>query len=171
PQPSCSLVPAGDGDALVVRTATPSLERFELATGRLRWRTALPGRYSTAPPLVTGDGIVLVTGDGIGVWLDPGTGEITGDYQLTGLREGHGPYRAAGPGAPTAPVPAGRDPVVVLLDGSAWRLRPGGPEPAGDAGAPVTTQPAVLGPDTLAVLTTGAVLCFLDLGGQGEGQR
>ncbi|HZC42290.1 MAG TPA: hypothetical protein VE343_16545, partial [Streptosporangiaceae bacterium] len=125
----------------------------------------------TAGPLLTGDGIVLVTGDGIAVWLDPATGTITGDYQLTGLRDGHGPYRTAGPGAPTAPVLAGRDPVVVLLDGSAWRLRPGGPELAGDAGAPVTTRPAALRPDTLAVLTAGALLCFLDLGGHEAGRR
>ena len=97
PPPSSSLVPIGDGDALLLRTATPSLERLDLATGRVRWRTPLHGRYSTAAPLVTEHAITLVTGDGIVHYLHRDTGEITTHYPLHGLREAYGPYRSAWP--------------------------------------------------------------------------
>lgn len=164
PPPSSSLTPAGDGEALVLRTATPSLERFELGTGRLRWRVTLQGRFSTAAALVTGDDIVLVTGDGNVHHLDPDTGEYRAPYRLHGLRESYGPYRSTGTGAPTAPVMTGHGPVITLLDGSVWQLGPAGAHLAGDAGEPVTTQPTAASPDILAVITTGAALRFVDLG-------
>ncbi len=165
PPPSSSLAPIGDGDALVLRTATPSLERLDLGTGRVRWRTTLHGRYSTAAPLVTEDAIILVTGDGIVHYLDRATGQITAHYPLHGLREAYGPYRSAGTGAPTAPVLTEDGPVITLLDGSVWRLHPdSGGQLVGDLRASVTTQPAPAGCTTLAVLTTGATLHVLDLG-------
>jgi outer membrane protein assembly factor BamB/predicted MPP superfamily phosphohydrolase len=161
PPPSCSVVPVDDGEALVLRTDI--LERFELATGRPRWRTPLPGGFSTAPPLVTGDAIVLVTGNGIACYLDPGTGEIAASYQLRGLREAYGPYRIDGTGAPTAPVMSSRGPVVTLLDGSVWLLRPGGADLAADLGKPVTTQPVTTRSGLLAALATDATLQVVDL--------
>jgi len=161
PPPSCSLVPVGDGDALVLRTDV--LERFEVGTGRLRWRSPLPGSISTAAPVITEDGVVLVTGDGIACYLDPGHGEITARYQLQGLREAYGPYRTTGTGAPTAPIMSSRGPVVALLDGSVWRLRPSGPDLAADVKAPVTTQPVAARRGLLAALTTDAALHLVDL--------
>ena len=164
PPPSSSLVPIGDGDALVLRTATPSLERLDLATGRVRWRTPLHGRYSTAAPLVTEHAITwsLAMGSSITSTATPVRSPRTTRSTACARHTG-----------PTGPPAPGRRPrrcsqvtarCITLLDGSVWRLQPtSGAQLIGDVQATVTTQPTPVGRATLAVLTTDATLHFLDL--------
>ncbi|OHV54350.1 MULTISPECIES: PQQ-binding-like beta-propeller repeat protein [Frankia] len=164
PPPSSSLVAIDGTDALLLRTAGPTLERLNLSTGQTRWRTTLTGRFSTAAPLVTDEAIVLVTGDGIAHRLDPDHGGILDRQHLHGLRPAYGPYRSTGTGAPTTAVHTPLGPMIVLLDGSIWQLdSPAGPLLVGDVAAPVTTQPVLLGSNTLVVLSTDAVVHLLDI--------
>ena len=167
PPPSSSLVPLGDGDALLVRTLGPTIERFELATGHLRWRTTLQGRYSTAAPIAASESVLLVTGDGLLHHLDPATGAVLHRQQLTGLRDAYGPYRSTGTGAPTSPLDTPTGPVIVLLDGSVWHLGAPGdiPELIGEVPGHVTTQPVLADDHTVAILTTDATLHTISLPG------
>jgi PQQ-like domain len=77
------------------------LDRFRLGTGELLWRRPLPGRFTTARPLVQHGHVLLVTGDGLACRVDLEQGAIDGMHQLRGQRQGWGPYRNAGAGAPT----------------------------------------------------------------------
>ncbi|WP_226932688.1 outer membrane protein assembly factor BamB family protein [Parafrankia irregularis] len=164
PPPSTSLVAIDGTDALLLRTAGPTLERLDLSTGQIRWRTTVTGRFSTAAPLVTDEAILLVTGDGIAHRLDPDHGDIFDRQHLHGLRPAYGPYRSTGTGAPTTPVHTPLGPMIVLLDGSIWQLGcPDGPLLVGDIASPVTTQPVSLGLNTLVVLSTDAVVHLLDI--------
>jgi predicted phosphodiesterase len=156
PPPLSTVVSVGEGDALVVRDG-PLLERFELRTGAVRWRTRLAGRFSTAPPHRSGGRVTVVTGDGVLHRLDAESGLVVHHARLGGLRPGYGPYRTTGTGAPTAPVMVGEELIIVLIDGSIWRL-PDGDEPpvlVGDLDADVTAQPAARDGRLAVVDTTG----------------
>jgi outer membrane protein assembly factor BamB len=168
PPPSSSLINVADGDALLLRTLGPTLERFQLATGHLRWRVSIPGRFSTAAPVVISDSIILVTGDGIMYQLDAGTGAIIRSQQLSGLRSSYGPYRSTGAGAPTSPLNTPGGPIIILLDGTVWHLgtRTASPKVVSKIPGYVTTQPVLLNEETIAVLTTDAVLYQVRLPGR-----
>jgi outer membrane protein assembly factor BamB len=158
PPPLSSVVDLGDGDAVVVRDG-PLVERFALATGEVRWRARLRGRFSTAAPLHRDGTLTVVTGDGVLHRLDAGSGAVLHRRRLDGVRPGYGPYRTGGTGAPTVPVVVGDRTVIVLIDGSVWALADGdgAPEPLGDLGAEVTAQPAAFGGTLAAVDRRGRI--------------
>ncbi|GAB3677480.1 hypothetical protein GCM10027597_18300 [Saccharopolyspora tripterygii] len=162
PLPLSDVVPVGVGDALLVRSG-PTIERFHLETGQIRWRTPLQGRFSTAAPHHDGHTITLVSGDGIVHRLDIDTGIISARTPIPATRPAHGPYRTTGTGAPTAPVHCARGLVIVLIDGSVWQLpEHGQPTMLTDLNRTVTTQPAVLG-DRLAILDTRGTVHIVSL--------
>jgi hypothetical protein len=163
PLPLSSVVPIDAGDALVMRDG-PVLERFVLASGEVRWRRPLAGRFSTAPPHHAGGLITAVTGDGILHRLRAGTGECELTLPLAGVRDGYGPYRASGTGAPTAPVSVQGALLMVLIDGSVWELPPDSAPPrlVADLGAEVTAQPVAFA-GRLAVVDTAGVLHLVEV--------
>ncbi|HVS42758.1 MAG TPA: PQQ-binding-like beta-propeller repeat protein [Candidatus Dormibacteraeota bacterium] len=163
PPPLSGVVPVGDGDALVVRDG-PLLERFALASGEVRWRLPLRGRFSTAAPHHDGDRITVVTGDGILHRVEARSGELERELPLAGVREGYGPYRTSGAGAPTAPVRVAGELVIVLVDGSVWALPSGseGTRLLADLATEVTAQPVAFA-GGLAVVDTAGVLHLVDV--------
>lgn len=164
PPPLSTVVGAGGGDALVVRDG-PVLERFELATGTVRWRQPLRGRFSTAPPQVGGGTVTVVTGDGVLHRFDAVTGECELVRPLAGVREGYGPYRTTGIGAPSAPVEVAGTLALVLIDGSVWALPTdpeAPPELIADLGTEVTAQPVAFA-GRLAVIDTAGVLHLVEV--------
>jgi outer membrane protein assembly factor BamB len=166
PPPLSSVVPIDAGDALVIRDG-PVLERFDLGTGAVRWRRPLQGRFSTAPPHHEGGIVTVVTGDGILHRLHPLTGECELTLALAGVREGYGPYRTSGTGAPTAPVSVAGTLVIVLIDGSVWELPQAQAPPRllADLGADVTAQPVAFA-GRLAVVDTAGVLHLVEVTAQ-----
>ena len=163
PPPLSPVVPVGDGDGVVVRDG-PLLERFVLSTGEVRWRLPLRGRFSTAAPDHDGDRITVVTGDGVLHRVEAQSGELEFELPLAGVREGYGPYRTTGAGAPTAPVRVAGELVIVLVDGSVWALPSGsaGTRLLADLGTEVTAQPVVFA-GGLAVVDTAGVLHLVDV--------
>jgi 3',5'-cyclic AMP phosphodiesterase CpdA/outer membrane protein assembly factor BamB len=164
PAPLSAVVPLGDGDGLVVRDG-PLLERFALRSGEIRWRLPLNGRFSTAAPHHDGDRITVVTGDGVLHRVDASSGECELELRLAGVRDGYGPYRATGAGAPTAPVRVAGELVIVLIDGSVWALPPAaspGARLVADLGTEVTAQPVAFA-GGLAVIDTTGVLHLVDV--------
>jgi outer membrane protein assembly factor BamB len=164
PSPLSPVVPVGEGDALVVRDG-PLLERFALDSGEARWRLPLNGRFSTAAPHHDGDRITVVTGDGVLHRVEALSGECELELALAGVREGYGPYRTTGAGAPTAPVRVAGELVIVLVDGSVWAL-PATASPdarlLADLGTEVTAQPVAFA-GGLAVVDTAGVLHLVDV--------
>jgi predicted phosphodiesterase len=158
PPPLSSVVPIDAGDGLVIRDG-PVLERFALGTGAVRWQRRLQGRFSTAAPCHSGGMITVVTGDGVLHRLDPLTGECEPTLLLAGVRDGYGPYRAGGTGAPTAPLSLAGELMIVLIDGSVWTLPPDRSPPRllADLGTEVTAQPVAFA-GRLAVVDTSGVL-------------
>ncbi len=164
PAPLSSVVDAGGGDGLVVRDG-PLLERFELASGTVRWRQPLRGRFSTAPPHHGGGTVTVVTGDAVLHRLDALTGECELVRPLSGVREGYGPYRTTGAGAPSAPVEVDGALVLVLIDGSVWVLpadREAPPELVADLGTEVTAQPVAFA-GRLAVVDSAGVVHLVEV--------
>jgi outer membrane protein assembly factor BamB/predicted MPP superfamily phosphohydrolase len=164
PPPTSSVTSPGNGDDGFLVRDGPLVERVGLRGGSVRWRTAIPGRFTTTAPFDDGTELVVVTGDGVVHYLDADSGTILRRVVLTGLRAAHGPYRTTGTASTTSPVRIGSQLLHTLVDGSIWALpaRNEPPRLSADLGAEVTTQPAAIG-STLAVIDSAGQLHLLTI--------
>lgn len=167
PAPTSNLTPIpGTDHALVMRASSESIECIELTTGACMWRTDLGGKFTTVSPVPTSAGIVAITSDGTVSELDTATGKpLTKANELTlGSVDGWGPYRSTGIGIGTDPVAVGDHIIAATVSGDVWSIEAGeSPLLLDSLAQHVTTRPAAISGERVAVLTTDAQLTIVSL--------
>ncbi len=155
PPPASAPAELPDGTMVVVRQ-DGGVQRFEPATGRIRWSASLGRRASAAAPVVIDELVLIVTADAAVHILDSKTGWILREHRLG---------RAAEDGAAGDIVAAAVARVrnvlhVITVSGEWWRLDPYHWEPELVASLPVsvTSPPIEVGPNLVIPGREGLVL-------------
>ncbi|HYN99431.1 MAG TPA: PQQ-binding-like beta-propeller repeat protein [Actinomycetota bacterium] len=156
--PRSTPSPVGDGTAVVVREGA-LVERFEVATGRVRWRTALRSPASGATPVVIDELVLVVTCDAVIHVLDSRTGWLLRSHRLGTGTEGSAGWSGR-PHIHAAVLAAGNLLHVVTVTGEWWRLDPYHWEPQLVASMPVAVAapPVQCGPNLVLPGREGIVL-------------
>jgi outer membrane protein assembly factor BamB/predicted MPP superfamily phosphohydrolase len=136
-RPKSPPTPLGDGTMVVVRDGG-IVERLEVRTGRIRWRSAIGEQACGAAPVLVGEIVIVVSQDAAIFLLDSKTGWVLRVHRLP---DASAPEPAlTGPKVATAVLGAGRMLHLVTVSGEWWRLDPFHWEPERVASLPVAVS-------------------------------
>ncbi|HEX2178222.1 MAG TPA: PQQ-binding-like beta-propeller repeat protein [Actinomycetota bacterium] len=162
PHPRSTPAALGDGTAVLVREGA-TVERFEVATGRVVWRTSLGRPASSATPQVVDELVLVVTGDAVICILDSRTGWLLRTHRLPA--SGEAPRSSStSPRVHSAVLAAGDLLHVITVTGEWWRLDPYHWEPHLAASLPVAvSSPPLLWETSIVIPGREGVVLGADL--------